>query len=453
MASTAKSRRSSARDLAAHVASRLLPVTRPGDRVLLALSGGVDSVVLLDILTRVSKRLGLRLRAMHVNHQLSPNASSWASFCRRLCRARGVPCVVKRVEVARGNSTERAARDARYAALTSARADFVALAHNADDQAETVLLQLLRGSGVKGLSAMPVVTSARPALVRPLLDVTRTEIEAYAARHALEWIEDESNASGAYLRNWLRHEIAPRIAERVPAYRTVLSRAARHFADAATLLDDLARIDADGEQGLSVARLKALAPARARNLLRYALREQGFRMPDEDRLNEALRQGLSARGDARLEVDLGDCVIRRKGDTLRFTAPRRSSPSKAILVWRGEREIALPHLDGVLAMQPARGTGMSLARLQAQPVTIRTREGGERLRPASNRPTRSVKNLLQEADVAAWERDRLPFIYSGDALACIPGVAVDHRFAAAAGEESIVPAFRPARPAAARKHA
>lgn len=409
---------------------------------MLALSGGVDSVVLLDLLARLAPRLRFELRALHVDHRLSPNAAMWARHCRALCRERGIACTVKRVEVERGNSTERAAREARYAALASARADVIALAHNADDQAETVLLQLLRGAGVKGLSAMPSVRRGQPSIVRPLLDVARADIEAYARRRKLEWIEDESNLSGAYLRNWLRHEISPRIAERVPAYRTILARAARRFAETSELLDELARIDAAGE-ALSVARLETLSPARARNVLRHALATQGHRMPEAGRLDEALRQALTARADARVEVDLGDCTLRRRGDALHLTPPRRRRSPDVAVEWKGEGEIAV--LDGVLAMRRTRGEGMSLARLQSQPVTIRARRGGEKLQPEPDRPTRTVKNLLQEARIAAWDRDRLPFIYSGDALVCIPGIAVDHRFHAAPGEESIDALWRPGR--------
>src|SRR4051812_43546862 len=148
MASSGKSKRSKSLDLAAHVAAHLEAVVRPGQRIALGLSGGVDSVGLLDVLAGLAPRMRYALSAVHVNHGLSSNAAAWARFCRVLCRAREVPCTVKRVEVKRGNSTERAAREARYAALHSAHADFIALAHNADDQAETVLLQLLRGAGV-----------------------------------------------------------------------------------------------------------------------------------------------------------------------------------------------------------------------------------------------------------------------------------------------------------------
>jgi tRNA(Ile)-lysidine synthase len=458
MASSRKSKPAEAdrREPAAAVAACLTSVVEPGDRVLLALSGGIDSIVLLDLLVGLAPQLNFELRALHVDHRLSPSASEWARFCRAACRARGVPCRVVRVDVARGNSTEAAAREARYAALRKSRADVVVLAHNADDQAETVLLQLFRGAGVRGLAAMPVVRrdeggarrdeaggmrdEGRKALVRPLLDVSRADIEAYAKRRKLEWVEDESNASTVFLRNWVRHEIGPRIAQRVPGYRGTLVRAARHMGEAAQLLDELAALDAgDAAPGgpLPLARLRELSPARARNLLRFTIGSRGWRLPDADRLKEAMRQALDARGDARVHVDLGDCEMRRRAGSLYLLPARAPAAAVAPVVWQGEPEIALSGLGGVLAMRPARGTGMSLALLETRPVTIRARLGGERLQLAANRPARTVKNLLQEAQMPAWERSRVPFIYSGDTLACIPGVGVDHRFHAGPGEPSV----------------
>jgi tRNA(Ile)-lysidine synthase len=468
MASSRKSKPADSErgDLAAVVAARLEGVVAPRDRLLLGLSGGIDSVVLLDLLARLAPRLGFELHALHVNHRLSPAASEWARFCLAACRERGVPCSVVEVDVARGNSTEAAAREARYAALRKSRADFVVLAHNADDQAETVLLQLFRGTGVRGLAAMAPVRSdeggrrdegrgmtdeerGRKVVVRPLLDVPRAQIEAYAKRRKLVWVEDESNASTVFLRNWVRRDLAPRIAERVPGYRSTLVRAARHMGEAAQLLDELAALDAgDAAAGrpLPLARLRELSVARAKNLLRFLIGARGWRSPDADRLEEGLRQALAARDDARVRVELGECEMRRHAGFLYLLpTPAVSTAQPPVLwpvVWQGEPEIALCGGGGVLAMRAGLGVGMSLAQLGAQPVTIRARVGGERLQLAADRPTRTVKNLLQEAKMPAWERDRIPFIYAGETLACIPGVAVDHRFHAVPGEASVEASWR-----------
>jgi tRNA(Ile)-lysidine synthase len=474
MASSRKSKpsNSASTDLAARVAARLKTVVKPGDRLLLGLSGGIDSMVLLDVLARFAKRGRFQLEALHVNHQLSPNAARWARFCRVACTERGLACRVVKVRVGRGNSVEGAARDARYAALHAADVDYVVLAHNSDDQAETVLLQLLRGAGVKGLAAMPFLrTGARAersaqdgmrvphsaslishpssliphaSVMRPLLETSRMEIERYARRRKLTWIDDESNTNTTYQRNWLRHEVLPLIAARVPGYRATLTRAAHHFAEAAVLLDDLARDDAGtalASGTISVLHLQSLSAARAKNVLRLMIAARGWRMPDAERLQEALRQVRMARADAQLRVDLGGYELRRHRDTLYLLAAQLE-PTRRVVTWHGERELLLPDFGGLLAMVPRTGRGIRARHLRAAPVTIRAREGGERLQCHANRPRRTVKNLLQEARMPPWERERIPFIYCGDILVCVPGLGVDHRYQAAYGEAAISPIWR-----------
>jgi tRNA(Ile)-lysidine synthase len=440
--------------VAARVAAQLENV-KPSDRLLAGLSGGVDSVVLLDILAGFARRGRFRLSALHVNHQLSPNARRWEAFCRRLCRTRGIPFRSARVRVQRGDSTEAAARAARYAAFARQPCNYVVLAHHRDDQVETLLLQLLRGAGVRGLAAMPLVRKAKverrksegspsPQILRPLLDVTREEILDYARRRKLKWVEDESNRDIYFRRNFIRHEVLPLIARRFPAYRVTLARAAGHLAEAAQVLDELAAADADGylEGGaLAIAALRRLAPGRARNLLRYLLACHGVPMPGAERLDEALRQMLTARRDARVQIELGGFELRRFDGRLHVVASLKDLAADYARRWRGESEIALPELGGVLAMKPARGAGISLARLRGRPVTIGMRRGGERLQPDCRRPRRSLKNLLQEANIPPWQRNRLPLLFCGDELVWAPGIGVDCRFQAAAAEPGVRPAW------------
>ncbi len=232
MASTRKSPPSNA--LLERVSAVLGRHVRRGDRLVAGLSGGIDSVVMLDVLSRAAKKIGFELAALHVNHQINPAAAKWARFCRAYCRQLCVALTVVKVDVPREASVEAAARKVRYAAFAALPADFIALAHNLDDQAETLLMQLLRGAGVKGVSAMPVLrgetrgkrreeeknlqsaSRLSPAILRPLLDISRAEIEAYARRRKLTWVEDDSNADARYDRNFLRHRLLPVIAERYP---------------------------------------------------------------------------------------------------------------------------------------------------------------------------------------------------------------------------------------------
>ena len=456
MASSRKSPKSST--LLARVTAVLGQHVKRGDRLVAGLSGGVDSVVMLDSLWRLAKKRGIELAALHVNHQISPAAGRWAAFCRRLCRGHGIPLTVVRVTVPHGDSLEAAARAARYRAFAALPADFVALAHNLDDQAETVFLQLLRGSGVKGASAMPVMREERGdrreakmrltphashltlSILRPLLEIPRSEIEAYARRRELAWVEDASNAETDFDRNFLRHRVLPVIEQRYPSYRKTLLRASRNFAEAAQLLDELAVADARfTAQGLEIDAMQRLSATRIKNVLRCFMAMHEVTMPNAARLNECARQVLQARRGGRMVIDLDSHELRRYARELRIVAKSGTPARDFARRWRGENRLCLPELGGTLILKKCRGDGISLAKLTAQPVTVRLRQGGERFRPHLRRPRRSLKNLLQEAHVPPWQRDRLPLLFGGAALVFVPGIGIDSAFRAAAGEPGVNP--------------
>jgi tRNA(Ile)-lysidine synthase len=283
-------------------------------------------------------------------------------------------------------------------------------------------------------------------ILRPLLDVTRPEILDYAKARKLKWVEDESNANTYFQRNFLRHEVLPVIARRFPGYRGTLARSAQHLAEASRVLDEVAAADGVGEMEdgtLAVDALRRLPAARAKNLLRYFLSRHGASMPDTDRLDEALRQALTAKEDARVLVGVGGFELRRFEGRL-HAVPRLAAPQAGYArQWRGERKMPLPQLGGVLAMDRGRGNGISLARLRGRRVTIELRRGGERLQPDCRRPRRSLKNLLQEARIPPWERERLPLLFCGGDLVWAPGFGVDCSFQAAAGEAAVEPAWSP----------
>ena len=466
MASLRKSPRSNS--LPARVQAVIKQYVNAGDSVVVGLSGGVDSVVLLDVLHRLSRNISFALAAVHVNHQLQRRAGEWARFCRALCRTLEVPLKVVKVHVAPIASVEAAARTARYQAWRNVRPDFIALAHNMDDQAETVLLQLLRGAGVKGVSAMPelrgrargekregkqslqsasrlslLASRFSPSILRPLLDITRVEIEAYARARKLRWVEDDSNVDTGFDRNFLRHRLLPVIAERYPAYRKTLARASRNFAEAALLLDELARLDTPGAAPhLKVADLRTLTTVRAKNVLRYFLGTHGVTMPNETRLAECVRQVLEPRATG-IAIDLGAHELRRFGSELRVVPKTPVPAADFSRQWQGEARLALPELGATLLMKKSRGAGLSLAKLQTAPVTVRLRTGGERLRPDARRPRRSLKNLLQEARLPPWLRARLPLLYCGDTLVYVPGIGIDTAFGAQGGEPAVEPQWQP----------
>lgn len=269
-------------------------------------SGGLDSTVLLHTTNRVANEAGLGLAALHVHHGLSRHADAWADSCSNVCGGLGIPITVLRVEVPvrSGQGLEAAARKVRHKALSDQSADWVLLAHHADDQAETVLHNLLRGTGVRGAAAMP---ESRGRVLRPLLGLGRAVLLEYARTHRLEWIEDESNADLRYTRNFLRHEIVPAIALRFPRAGEQLAAAAAHFSEADALLEDLAVLDlgASGpEFPLPLTIFRQLSDARARNLLRAMLGWHKVQPPDERRLKEFVRQLRTAGRDRRPRLDL-----------------------------------------------------------------------------------------------------------------------------------------------------
>ncbi len=417
------------------LAEALAAHSAPNDRVAVALSGGIDSMVLLDALHALASRFALSVSALHVDHGLSPHAGRWAEFCAAACAARGVPLSIQRVYVARhaGQSLEAAARAARYEKLLAANADIVALAHHADDQAETVLLQLLRGAGPAGLAAMPryrAGDAAGPALLRPLLALPRATLAAYASARGLTWIDDESNANRRHKRNLLRHAVAPLLAEAFPGYPSVLVRAAAHQAEASALLDELARQDAgDVQAGLDRAALAELSPPRARNLLRWFLRGHGLRPPSSARLAAMLAQLRTAGADARTCIAHDGAEIGCHRGRIVVHAAAAGAFDRA---WRGETSVELP--GGTLRFERGHGNGIAAAKFEAAPVTLRSRRGGERIQLAANRPRRAVKKLLYDAELPIWHRRALPFIWCGDELAAVPGIGVAVAFQAVAGE-------------------
>jgi tRNA(Ile)-lysidine synthase len=412
-------------------------------RVAVALSGGRDSMALLDAVASLASELRCVVSAAHVHHGLSPHADAWAAFCAAECTARAVPLSVHRVEVARGGgrSLEATARAARYAALATVAADVIALAHHADDQAETLLLQLLRGAGPAGLAAMPAyrTTQTGPGLLRPFLLLPRAATEAYARARGVRWIEDESNADEGVKRNFLRRDVAPRLAAAFPGYPATLGRAAELQAEAGRLQDDLAELDArglvesDSTAGMTLERaaliaLSGHAPHRARNLLRWFLRQHGLSAPSAARLAAMLDQLTCAPADARVRlVHAGAEVGFHRGRII--VHPPAVAPFA--VAWRGESALVLTH--GTLEFTWCAGAGIAGEALEDNAVTVRSRIGGERLRPAPGRPSRSLKRLLQEAAMPAWERESLPLVFCGDALAAAPGIGVDAAFHARAG--------------------
>ena len=416
----------------------------PGTTLKVAFSGGLDSHVLLRALSRLRQEHPFRLSAIHVNHGLHRDADEWARHCARICADLDVECRVERIHVAdiREHGLEAAARRARYACLAGHVGPDEALltAHQRDDQAETVLLQLLRGAGVHGLAAMPEIAGfSRGRLARPLLGFSRAQLLAYARAENLQWIEDPSNRNEHLARNFLRHRVFPRLEQRWPGASEQIARSAGFAAEAAEQLDILAESDWNGCRApdtfaLSIAALGRLPAPRARNLVRYWLRRQGFQAPSALHLDQILAQVAHEPRSRQALIRWPQAEVRRYRDELVALKPGHDTKPASGLTWNPLESLELPDVGLRLRALATQGEGLSQARIGAVPLTVRWRRGGEICRLPGRVHHHKLKKLLQEAHVPPWERQRLPLVYVDGELAAIGDRWVCEPFVARAGE-------------------
>lgn len=420
-------------------------VTSKDVGIALAFSGGLDSSVLLALVSRYCVDKAIPLTAFHIHHGLSPNADAWLTHCAQQAAALGVQFAAQRVklEETSQHGIEQAARTARYQALAALcethHVPLLLTAHHQDDQAETVFLQLLRGAGLPGLSGMAALHTEHAllndelSLGRPLLGFTRTQLEALAQDFGLSWINDESNADTRYRRNAVRQLIAPVIETSFPGFAAQIARSSSHIQAAQRLLDELAVIDLQTcghEASLDLARLAALSSDRIDNLLRYWLMQQGLRLPSTAQLNQLRKQMLNASSDAHPMLSLAGATLERRAGMLTVTDSFRKAepPSEPLtLHWQGEAEIVVPQWQGKLVFENSTGQGLDRIHLATESLSLRPRSGSESLKLDAKRPSRSLKNLYQESQIPARERPWLPLLYSGESLVFAAGLGMDVR--------------------------
>ncbi|WP_305804706.1 tRNA lysidine(34) synthetase TilS [Stenotrophomonas sp. YIM B06876] len=385
--------------------------------VLVGFSGGLDSTVLLHLLASDPRQRHRGLRALHVHHGLQVEADAWTLHCQQVCEQLQVPLQVERAEVARGagsGGVEAAAREARHAAFAAVLqpGDWLALAHHLDDQAETFLLRALRGSGVEGLAAMqPLRPFGNGQLWRPLLHTPGAALLEYARHHRLQWIEDPSNACVDYDRNFLRLQVMPLLARRWPHVAGAFARSAALAGEAASLLAGQDQHDLQGARShdgsLSVPALNALpAPRRARVLRRW-IGQLGFPPLPAHGVRAIERQLLKARADLQPCFAWHGVQVKRWRDQLHGMVPVPAWPPDWQAVWDGRAPLPLPD-GGQLQLLGAAAF--------AAAVSVRGRNGGERMQLPGRTHSHSLKQLLQESELPPWRRARLPLLYAGDEL-------------------------------------
>ncbi len=408
-----------------------------------AYSGGCDSHALLHSLVALRSEITAEIKAIHINHGLSPLANEWEEHCRIICEQLSVPYVAVKVDAsAKKTSPEEAARHARYAEWKKLlnKDEVILLAHHQDDQAETVLIQLLRGSGVKGLAAMPAQQNFSLGLLcRPMLGFLREEIVSYAVEQNLNWIDDPSNFDTDFDRNFLRHDVVPLLETRWPALKKTLSRTASHQADANQLLTELAFQDwhhIHENNQIKISALVKLSEKRQRNVLRYWIADIcELILPDTVHLQRILDEVITAAEDAKPEVIWRGGEVRRYQGLLYAQEKLIKPENNTELVWKNIKKPLVLNNEGLkLSATLSVGTGLSQEKLKSAEISLKFRQGGESCRPAGRGQTHQLKKLFQEWRVPPWQRASIPLIYVNGELAEVVGYCRCESFAAAEGE-------------------
>ncbi len=413
---------------------------------LLAFSGGRDSQVLLHLLAAVQKQLPARLAAVHIDHGLQSESLGWAVHCEQVCQTLGVPIkrLTLRLSPARGESVEAQARTARYEALSEllGEGEMLLTAHHREDQAETVLLQLLRGAGPAGLSAMPLVTSFGNGLhCRPLLEVSAEQIQTYAESHHLSWVEDGSNSNDRFDRNFLRNQVIPLMRQRWPAMSRTLSRSARHCSEAQKLVEQTAHRLlhnlVDPRSGsLALPELLKLPACESRAVLRLWIRTSGFATPDTTRLDRILDEMGGAAEDRNPLVHWPGVEIRRYRGRLYVRPPLLTMDSEQVIAWSDDNPVELP--AGLGQLRAVVGSfGLSLSAWRNSRIELRFKEQGGRLKPLGRAHSCTFKNYFQQLGIPPWLRTRIPLIYLDGELAAVSDFCICEPFGAPASEQGV----------------
>ncbi|MCG3865581.1 MULTISPECIES: tRNA lysidine(34) synthetase TilS [unclassified Photobacterium] len=410
-----------------------LPVSK---RYVLAFSGGLDSRVLLDLMARfITQYPEYSCHAVYVHHGLSSNADIWADKCVVWAKSAGISCDVERVKVRTGSriSLEQAAREARYEILAQHvnKGDMLLTAQHSDDQIETFLLALKRGSGPAGLAAMPIILPfAKGMHLRPLLSVTRADIEQYGLAHQLSWVEDESNQDERYDRNFIRHQITPRLLARWPSIHKAIVRSSTLCGEQEALLAELLAtqltqaIQPDG----SLLLVSDVTQRVGMALIRQWLKKQSVLMPSLAQLEQIWFNVVQAKEDANPKLCWANVEVRRYQKKL-YLLQQWDDISQ----WKGNLKLdtpcLLPQDLGTLTLNPKSDEPLLRHAEPNEAITVRFHYQGDAIKPVGRCGSRKLKKLYQEYRVPSWLRSRTPLIFYGDKLAAVVGYFVIAEFA------------------------
>ena len=411
----------------------------PGTRFVVAFSGGADSLALLHAFTRArADAPDVRLCAVHVDHRLHPDSSWWARQCMEVCVRLSVDLTVLELDCESndaGHVDEGAARAARYAEFERflCVGDVLCTAHSEDDHVETVLLNLLRGAGPRGLAGIPGRRRLGNATVaRPALGVSRADLHAYARATGLPIVHDPANADPRFARTVLRRAIIPALETRWPGMRSAMARTADLNRESARLLDALAAVDLEPAGGiggamLDVTEIVALEPARRRNAIAGWLRNHGIASPGERRIDQIAHQVVEARPDAMPCVRIGDVDVRRYRGRMRLVPRMAPVVTQVVHNWRIPETLRVDH--GMLVWESCADGGLHDSVRDAN-VTVRFRGDDARWMRTLGGRGRSLKKRFQSLGIPPWERGHVPLVYAGNALAAIGSVWINPRLAA-----------------------
>ncbi|MFU8789472.1 MAG: tRNA lysidine(34) synthetase TilS [Methylobacter sp.] len=406
-----------------------------GQRFFIGYSGGVDSHVLLHHCASILQLKG-RLQAVYIHHGLQADAELWAVHCEKTAKNLGVEFLTLQVNAKAmpGESPEEAARNARYAAFKTLINvnDVLLLAQHQEDQLETVLLQLFRGSGLRGLSGMPEQAAfGRGVMLRPLLNTPKQAISDYAKTQQLSWVEDPSNQSNAYDRNFLRNAVLPQLKQRWPAIDKTVARSAKHCAEAQRLVEDVAdelftTVFNPADKTLSISLLVSHRLQLQPLIIRHWFQHLGLKMPAQAVVGRILTQVIGADGQRDPVLSGQGYTIRRYRDKL-YCLPQSTSETPQDCVWPSGQTAVTIAGNQLLSCLPS-SAGILLEHWQNAKVEIKFRRGGELISLPGRQGRHSLKNLFQEAAIPPWERGLIPLIYMDDVLAAVGDIWIGAAF-------------------------